>query len=128
MNFVSRTNPKGDLTKLLNTDKEDNTSEYLVPEVEDKSVCDSSVDMEIGSVIKCKSPAYSKLRLVVYRDSFSNNLKRYFNNTFKNVDYIWRYNITNEDKNFIKNNADIIILENVERYIPQLSSLKFPSL
>ena len=60
------------------------------------------------------------------RDSFFSAIVRYFNNTFNSIRYYWRYNITYEDLEYIKNNSDIIILEMVERNLPSLLKYEFP--
>ena len=60
------------------------------------------------------------------RDSFTTSLLPYLNSTFKNNYFHWRYNITKEDLNFIKKNADIVILENVERLTPRIFEQEFP--
>ncbi|MCM1338390.1 MAG: hypothetical protein NC191_01825 [Muribaculaceae bacterium] len=53
---------------------------------------------------------------VVYRDSFFRSIIPYFAQSFKHVNYHWKYQL-NEDE---LKNSDIVILEVVERLIPKL--------
>ena len=112
--------PLGDLSKMFSTPKEDNETTYLVPPIQDLSKC-TGEEKEINCINHL-----GKLRVFMLRDSFTDFLKPYLNNTFKFVDYNWRYNITRSDLKKIKNDADIIILEQLERLLPTLTTLKFP--
>lgn len=64
-------------------------------------------------------------KVVVYRDSFTTALVPYLSETFGEVTYIWRYHVIEEDYEKYLKNADIVILETVERYIPQLGKNSF---
>lgn len=66
---------------------------------------------------------------VFFCDSFTwtdYGLKRYASNSFATVNYFRRYNIQNSDLDIL-NQADIIILSVVERMLPQLAKLHFPT-
>ncbi len=106
-------NNNGDLynmaPKLLR--KEDKTI-YKLPDVEYKNLCSAIKDKD--DVVCYNKNA--NLSLVMYRDSFSNALIPYISNTFKHSKYIWQYKIS---KNTIKN-ADVVVLEVVERFLPLL--------
>ena len=112
--------PLGDLSKMFSMSKVDNETTYLLPTIQDTSKC-------IGEEkeINCSNHA-GKLRAFMLRDSYTIAMMPYLNNTFKFVDYNWRYNITRSDLKKIKNDADIIILEQLERLLPTLTTLKFP--
>ena len=58
-------------------------------------------------------------KLILYRDSFSNALIPFFNETFENAIYIRNFKINKRD--IENNNPDIVILELVERNINYLS-------
>lgn len=99
-------------------------SEYLVVEPEQKytkvSLPSSNKSNKFHETIittrDIKAPA-----ICVYRDSFFTNLIPEFSNTFKKVKYIWTYKVDKEEAD----NADIVILEIVERYIPFLLKQNF---
>lgn len=116
----------GDLSQMINFAISKDQSEYLEPEITDESLCEyQTKDKDQTKGFECKNKS-KPLKVVVFRDSFTTALTRYLNNTFSFVKYEWRWGITKTDLEYIKNNADIIILETVERYIPSLLSLKFP--
>ncbi len=112
--------PLGDLSKMFSTPKKDNKTTYLLPSIQDLSKCTGEKEE-----INCVNSS-GKLRLFMLRDSFTEALMPYLNNTFQKIDYFWRADITKSDLKKIKNNADIIILEQVERLVPKLTTLKFP--
>ena len=116
------TYPSGDLNKLFPGAAIDNETIYRSPKIEDKSTCDRSLGDTRNT--HCTNP-YGKKIAYIYRDSFSGNLGPYLNNTFKEVTYIWRYDIKDTDIQELKQ-GDIIIMEQLERMIPKLSSLTFP--
>lgn len=116
----------GDLTNMLGSSAEKDLIQYPKPVLNDSSVCEyNTPDKEERNGFMCYNNN-KKLNVFVLRDSFTSALKRYFNNTFKTVKYEWRYDITKDDLKYIKNNSNIIVLEQVERYIPALSNLNFP--
>ncbi len=116
----------GDLSQMINFAISKDQSEYLEPEMTNESPCTyKTEDKDQKKGFECKNQL-KPLRVIVFRDSFSSALVKYFNNTFASVKYEWRHDINKEDLEYIKNNADIIILETVERYVPALLSLKFP--
>ena len=115
----------GDLDTMIDSCIKDK-SLYFIPEIKDNSVCKfNSEDKDERKGLECKNRK-NNLSVFVFRDSFTIALKRYYNNTFNTVKYEWRYNVTSEDLKNIKDNFDIIILENVERNIPSLINLQFP--
>jgi len=52
----------------------------------------------------------------------------YVSDTFKDTKILWKQNMATEDLKDIEENYDIVIVENVERYIPQILKRKFPAL
>lgn len=63
-----------------------------------------------------------KGRVVVYRDSYLNDLAPYLGETFGEVTTIWRYHPEEGDYEKYLQHADIIILEAVERLIPRFKN------
>lgn len=109
----------GDLEKMSPTllRKKDNTI-YTIPKINYKNICEQSGDLR--SIVEC-SNSKSNVNLLMYRDSFAMSLIPYLSNTFGQSKYIWKYEVNpNEMKN-----ADIIILEVIERYIPALTRKKW---
>lgn len=70
--------------------------------------------------------AHRKGNVVVLRDSFTTALAPYLNETFGSVCYIWSRRVSKEEVDKYLKPADIVILETVERYVPNLSNCKFP--
>ena len=64
--------------------------------------------------------------IFLLRDSFSIALLPYLGESFKEVAYVGRHNLTKEDLEYIQKNSDVVVLEHVERYLPNISSLEFP--
>jgi hypothetical protein len=124
---IERTQRKhGDLTKMLGDSGQEDTTEYLLPVIKNTSVCEYNVsENDETKGVTCTN-TNKKLNVFMLRDSFTAALKTYLNNTFNSVKYEWRYNITGDDLKYITDNSDIIILEQVERYVPNLLNYKFP--
>ncbi|MBP5343788.1 MAG: hypothetical protein J6Y85_01765 [Alphaproteobacteria bacterium] len=70
----------------------------------------------------------NKYSVFVLRDSFFNWLTPYISDTFNKTKIVWKYNLERQDLDDIDSNYDIIILENVERFIPKILRQKFPNL
>ncbi len=121
--LIKKKNPKGDLSRMYASIKNDNTTEYSLPNIQNKSECDSPLHK--GKLTRCINPK-KKHTLYVYRDSFSTALAPYLNNTFGKVTYFWRHSIQESDLEILKKDADVIILEIVERGLPSLINLHFP--
>jgi len=65
--------------------------------------------------------------LFMLRDSFGNALVPYLGNTFEHVVMKWRYNITREDLQYIREkDIDIVVLLAVERLVPSILYSTFP--
>ena len=92
--------------------KVDNTI-YEIPKVDDSQLCKHSKEIR-GNVI-CSNKS-SNVNLLMYRDSFSTALIPYLAHSFGDSKYIWKYDV---NFNAMKN-ADVIILEIVERQLPTL--------
>lgn len=111
---------KGDLTAMMKGIKEEPAS-YPAPVFADNAKCDT--DLDIPEKRTCINKKLNK-NLLIYRDSFTGALQPYLNNTFGKVSYLWRYEVSKNDFSKLQE-ADIIILEQVERYIPQISDFSF---
>lgn len=68
----------------------------------------------------CKS-GNGHLSAVIYRDSFSNSLYPYLAATFKKSSFYWRFDVKKDE---IKE-ADVVIIEIVERSLPRLNKFNF---
>lgn len=113
--------PSGDITKLLPEtikifDDTLYSSVYTnisYSTIEAEPPEDSRLEDEISLIITKKQIDTPKL--LMYRDSFTTNLIPYISNTFSSVKYIWGYSVQTSEID----KADIIILEIIERFIPE---------
>ena len=103
--------------------KTDDNSQYIVPKMPNSYTCD--MQSSSSGDIKCSNPKKTP-RLAMFRDSYTINLLPYLASSFGKSRYLWKYKITNDDLDWIKDNADIIILENVERLGFRIIPLNFP--
>ena len=103
--------------------------EYNIPDYTRKAVCEKKgkFKREKDGLVTCKNKD-NKYNVFVLRDSFFSWLIPYFSDTFKDTKVLWKHNIEKEDLKDIEKNYDIVILENVERFIPQVLKHKFPEL
>lgn len=76
------------------------------------------------NIIKATNPNGVSKNILIFRDSFSTATVDLFANTFQQSIFIWRNEIFPSDIDYI-DQSDIIVLEQVERFIFSLSSLKF---
>ena len=120
---VKKKKERGDLSNMFSAMKNDKVTEYLLPQIQDKSKCNNAVGAEVD--VKCIN-SQKTYRVYVFRDSFASALAPYLNNTFNSVSYFWRKKIEKGDLSNLKQNADIIILETVERKLSMLADLQFP--
>ena len=118
-------NESGDLTAMLPAAGKDPVSEYKMPVFPPPSaVCRKIKEPSEHTV--CEN-AKGRKKAVVFHDSFTEALKPMYNATFKKVTYFWRHEITAADLDYIvKDGADIVIFEQVERYLEKLPRLAFP--
>lgn len=117
---------KGDLTNLLDSSSQDLDTKYLTPEITHVQGCEILQKIGAKTDIVCHNPQGS-LRLFLKGDSFSNGyLLDYLRLSFKQTKFFWRYDFTEKDLQDIKQNSDVIILETVERFIPQSVAPVFP--
>ena len=87
-----------------------------------KNVCKSHERKSI-----CKND-FGNRKLFMLRDSFGGRLILYLGNIFNEInteDYM-SYQFSSENLKFIKDNADIVILENAERYVPVILNKIIP--
>ena len=87
---------RGDLTNMYPAELqiEDNTS-YDIPQINNMAQCDGIISNPIKPIL-CTS-SNSELKILVFRDSFTNSLVPYFGKSFGKAKYIWRSDINNED-------------------------------
>lgn len=116
------TRPNGDLSKMYKEYKQPDDSIYKKPVINKTFNCQTK---KIRGDTLCTNPQ-GKYRAFLFMDSFSENLLPYFAATFKNLHTTWRYQIKTPDLKVISDNADIVIMEVVERLLPELKNLNFP--
>ena len=116
-------NVMGDLNKMYPAASEDNETEYEVPDFKSDAKCEENKNKVQG--LYCENADLNK-KLVLYRDSFSIAWLDFWKETFGKVTAFWRADIAKDDLKYWKNEADIIILEQVERFVPKLVDYKFP--
>lgn len=75
--------------------------------------------------IECHNPS-GRGRAFVLRDSFSTALYPFLAREFKTTSLHWRYNLDAADLAEIAKNYDVVILENVERYVLAIFGQQFP--
>ncbi len=128
--FTEYKQERGDLTRMTNNAPDDN-SIYLKPNIDSQLDNPASESLtppdrtgKREQIIN-RAPATDK-NLFLMHDCFSLHLLPYLASSFADSDFVWRYNITFSDLDFIEKNSDVIILEQLERYIPVLSTLTFP--
>lgn len=78
-----------------------------------------------GSINTIENPSKSH-GVFMLRDSFSSSLIPFMRSTFGKLRVSWNYQITQGDLDYIKDNADIVIMEQVERLVPLLQNCQFP--
>lgn len=120
-NFETVTNPVGDITDMYAARvKPDNDTLYKKPIFSKTYTCNKYEERED---IYCKNPQ-GKGKIAMFRDSYSINLLPYLAQTFKQVSMYWRYEIRPSDLKYLQENADIIVIEQVERFVPKLSLIE----
>lgn len=77
------------------------------------------------SIIQSRNPS-KPLSVFILRDSFTSALTPFLNETFGTVRYHWYHQVKPADLEYIKKYADIVILEQVERYSVMLAGYTFP--
>lgn len=70
-----------------------------------------------ASIDECYNPQ-GKYNLVMYRDSFTLLLLPYLAHSFKDSKFIWKHNVVSKEME----DADIVIFEMVERFLPRLKN------
>ena len=116
-------NLKGDLNKMYPTFSDDKDTEYEIPIFSSSAKCISEHNKK--EELFCKNIKRGK-KLVLYRDSFSDAWLDFLSETFGKVSAFRRYDITREDLKYLKHEADIIVMEQVERFVSSLVDYKFP--
>ncbi|MFQ6759866.1 MAG: DHHW family protein [Alphaproteobacteria bacterium] len=116
--------PTGDLTNMHTGLMPDNTTVYLLPDI---NMFDGVCAFGVRDDTHCENThPVVRASVFTYRDSFSIALGPWYLNTFQSVDFRWRTDVRVADLEYIKQNADIVILEMVERNLTGLPYQKFP--
>lgn len=110
--------PEGDMVKMHEAIKPDNETVYKKPVFNQEYTCPEDLDEKEYT---CQNNApKTNLSIAFFRDSFTQLLLPYITTTFNKSAYFWHYNITSANLSYLLNNADIIVMEQVERFVPQL--------
>lgn len=101
--------------------------EPIFPPNPDLKISEDTLDIYApnGTIHVMAENPKKKLKMVVYRDSFSSFLPAFFGNGFKTVELNWRYNVVKSDFENLKD-ADVVILAQVERFVELLLKYEFP--
>ena len=116
--YTNETWPEGDMVKMHEALKPDKETMYKKPVFEQNYTCPENTS-EKEFTCQNKAPK-TKLSIAFFRDSFTQGLLPYITTTFNTSAYFWHYNITASNLSYLKDNADIIVIEQVERFVPQL--------
>ena len=114
----------GDLTRMFAPvmQKKDFT-EYKSPIINKQSKCHDA-DGNRRLDIVCNSPK-AKLKLFMQRDSFAGGLIPYLSQSFNKSVFVWHEHMSKSKLPLIKE-ADVIIIETVERATAKFANMKFP--
>lgn len=119
MDFDYKMYPIGDLSIMLNIeDISAYEDKYLAPVLKGGYHFTYIKNEEKNGVIT-KNTA-KKLKVLVFRDSFSNLLIPYLSETFGEVEYIWSHDINEYQEKIIQDKPDIVIHEVVSRFAQSL--------
>ncbi|MGM9581623.1 MAG: hypothetical protein ACI3U2_10370 [Anaerovibrio sp.] len=122
MSFGNRKHmDNGDLSKMLSVDYTERMKhvDYVVPEPADGwsyQIIEENKS-EDGRLVFLRTINYTRpLKVMVFRDSFTNALQPYLSETFHEVLYYWDHDINKYMDVIIKEKPDIVIAETVSRY------------
>lgn len=115
----------GDESRFFPIIKPDTQTDYIMPQFEDIAQCNGEVSAASGSAV-CQNPKGRK-KIALLRDSFAISLAPYLNSTFKKATYLPHFDFRKGEIDIFEE-ADIVVLEQVERNIRSLVPLKFPDL
>lgn len=105
----------GDISKMMNLTNKKNVITLIQKNKTKIDTITSNYYNDINIDEKRFKNSTKKYKILIFRDSFSINLLPYLNQTFGECTYIWSNRF---DKDLIlKEQPDIVILENVERYL-----------
>ena len=113
----------GDLDRMIGMYSTQDTTSYYRLKIKDTSLC-RSYDINVRKN-KCANPSGDR-NLFMLRDSFGGTLLYFLSNHFNNIYTDSIRSIKKADLENIKQNYDVVILENVERYIPDILDKTFP--
>ena len=124
VSFADKAHLVGDLNAMISVpdDWYDNVL-YKTHSLDVSGIVKTNGDARKGVAFHNKN---GRLNIVSLRDSFSSALLPYYAHCFKNGTLFWRYQFQDGDKNTVTS-ADVIVIEIVERYLPQLAKQKIPS-
>ena len=93
---------------------------YLKPEFYEQNAVCNHKELQRRNPMFCTN-SKGKKRIAVFHDSFTGALQPYLAETFAESYFFWRYPQKNLDADFIIGKADIVVLENVERLVHEIS-------
>lgn len=124
VSFTDKAHPVGDLNAMISIpDNWYNDVLYKTHSLDVSGIVKTNGDERKGASFHNKN---GRLNVVSLRDSFSSALLPYYARCFKNGYFFWRYQFQNGDQSTVAA-ADVIVIETVERYLPQLAKQEIPS-
>lgn len=118
VSYEDETWPEGDMVKMHEALTPDNETVYKRPVFDSNYTCPENTSEK---EFTCQNNApKTKLSIALFRDSFTQGLLPYLTTTFNKSAYFWHYNLTASNLSYLKDNTDIIVIEQVERFVPQL--------
>ena len=109
----------GDLARMLEGYPKVDT-EYEKPLLfEQNFVCNRN-ELDVRNPMFCTNPK-GKKRVVLFHDSFTINMQSFLAETFAKSSFFWRYPQKSLDIDWLLQNADIVILENVEKMVQEMN-------
>ena len=110
----------GDLARMIGSYKKVPAT-YLKPVIDDHAHCEGMA-FPLWECLHCHNLDGQK-RILFFHDSFMVNMYRFVAASFRESYFYWRYPNENIDMDNILKNADIIVLENLERRIRIMSEI-----
>ncbi len=114
-NYIKKDNV-GDLYNMtLKSLRKKDTTLYKMPDINNESLCKQNIKNS-DELITCFNDKNPNINLVSYRDSFTTSLVSYYCESFRSARYLWKYDVNLDSLK----EADVVILEVVERLIPKI--------
>lgn len=115
---------KGDLTNMFAPAmQEKDFTKYKMPKINEQSKCHNADSNRRPDIVCTNQNA--KLNLFMQRDSFTNALIPYLSQSFNRAVFVWHEHMNKSKRPSIKE-ADVIIIETIERATAKFAYMRFP--